>query len=160
MGTVQRPRLVFAFKFSTQHSQSTLTLTLNIHTNSQHSHTHTLTQTLIHIHIEIRIKHLDSILGHTLRVTNGQQSQHCPLSLCLSLCLCLLLTSPSPHSLLLPLPLPLSLGIVCVRSLFCPLWPKIEKPPAVVKCSGVKTSFEVRAASFACFRSLSLSLTL
>lgn len=66
------------------HKQSTLT----------HSHTNTHLHTLVHIYIEIRIKHLDSILGHTLRVTNGQQSQDCPLSL--RQCLCPSLTSSPP----------------------------------------------------------------
>lgn len=83
----------FAFKFNIhiQHSQSAFTLTntlthmAHLHTHSQHTyslplsthstHTHsTHTHTLCKIHIQ----HLNSILGHTLRVANGQQSPVCP----------------------------------------------------------------------------------
>lgn len=99
------PRLSFSIRIriQIQHSHShshsaltvsihthkhTLTHTWHIYTHSQHIYSHSLPLSTHSIHTphslrthtlcKIHIQHLNSILGHTLRVANGQQSPVCP----------------------------------------------------------------------------------
>lgn len=112
----------FTFSTHSQHSHSqTHTHMAHLHTHSQHTYSHSLTLSThshsaltplsTHTPCKIHIQHLNSILGHTLRVANGQQSPVCP---CQPL--------PLPFSYSSPLhPRAPPLFSVCLCSLFCPL---------------------------------------